>query len=60
MPEGPEVRQFAAVLNTALSGKPIVAITARTRGAKAWLSEHSGVLTDRVLEKVRSKAFVTS
>ncbi len=55
MPEGPEVRQFAAVLNTALSGKPIVAIAARTRGAKAWLSEHSGVLTDRVLEKVRSK-----
>lgn len=54
MPEGPEVRRFADALNTALSGKPIVSLTARTRGAKAWLSEHPGVLTDRLIEQVRS------
>lgn len=54
MPEGPEVRRFADALNTALSGKSIVSLTARTRGAKAWLSEHPGVLTDRRIEQVRS------
>lgn len=54
MPEGPEVRRFADVLNTALSGKPIVSLTARTRGSKAWLNEHPGVLTSRRIEQVRS------
>ena len=44
MPEGPEFRRFADTLNTAISGKPIVLLTARTRGAIAWLCEHPGVL----------------
>jgi len=55
MPEGPEVRRFADMLNAALSGKPIVAVTARTQGAKVWLSAHPNVLTSRRIEKVRSR-----
>lgn len=55
MPEGPEVRRFADMLNAALSDKPISAVTARTRGAKAWLSAHPEVLTARRIEKVRSR-----
>lgn len=55
MPEGPEVRRFADAVHTALVGKPIVALTARTRSAKAWLSEHPGVLTARRIEQVRSR-----
>ncbi len=55
MPEGPEVRRFAQRVNTALEGKPIVSLTARTRRAKAWLSEHSGILTGRRIEIVRSR-----
>jgi len=54
MPEGPEVRRFADVLDRELSGKPIVAITARTKAAKAWLQENSVVLTDKHIEKVSS------
>lgn len=55
MPEGPEVRRFADLVNTALVGKPIVSLTARTRRAKAWLSEHPGILTGRRIEIVRSR-----
>ncbi len=54
MPEGPEVRRYADALNTALVGKTIVALTARTREAKAWLAEHSSVLTAQKIEQVRS------
>ena len=41
MPEGPEVRRAADRLHDALAGKPIEAIGARTRDAKAWLNEHA-------------------
>lgn len=55
MPEGPEVRRFADSVNAALVGKPIVSLTARTRRAKTWLVEHSGVLTQKRIERVRSR-----
>ncbi|MBD1921727.1 Fpg/Nei family DNA glycosylase [Microcoleus sp. FACHB-831] len=55
MPEGPEVRRFADSLCKALEGKEIISLMARTRGAKAWLLEHPGVLINRRIERVRSR-----
>lgn len=55
MPEGPEVRRFADLVNAALVGKPIVSLTARTRKAKIWLAEHSGVLTQKRISRVGSR-----
>ena len=54
MPEGPEVRKFADLVNNALVGKPIVSLTARTRKAKIWLSEHPSILNGKRIERVRS------
>jgi formamidopyrimidine-DNA glycosylase len=50
MPEGPEVRRFADVVSAAIVGKPIVALTTRTRKALSWLAEHPGVLSGRRVE----------
>ncbi|KJH71572.1 Fpg/Nei family DNA glycosylase [Aliterella atlantica] len=55
MPEGPEVRRFADLVNAALVGKPIVSLTARTRKAKIWLLEHPGVLTQKHVQRVQSR-----
>lgn len=55
MPEGPEVRRFADLVNAALVGKPIVSLTARTRKAKIWLLEHPGVLTQKYVQRVQSR-----
>lgn len=55
MPEGPEVRRFADLVNSALVGKPIVSLTARTRRAKTWLSEHPDILKSKQIEQVRSR-----
>ena len=55
MPEGPEVRRYADILNNALRGKPLVALTARTKAAKAWLIEHGNVLEGRRVTQVRSQ-----
>ena len=52
MPEGPEVRRYADMLGAALTGKPLVALTARTKAAKAWLAEHEGVLEARCVGRI--------
>ena len=55
MPEGPEVRRYADKLGAALTGKPIVSLTARAKAAKAWLLEHEGMLQSRCVTRVRSR-----
>lgn len=54
MPEGPEVRRHAVTLNEALSGSPLIQVTARTRAAKAWLLEHPDALVGRRVLSVRA------
>lgn len=54
MPEGPEVRRAADMLHDALAGQTIMALSARTKAAKAWLSEHPGVFPGRQVAKVWS------
>jgi formamidopyrimidine-DNA glycosylase len=52
MPEGPEVRRAADRLHAALAGRPIRAVGARTKDAKAWLKEHEDELVGRRVERV--------
>ena len=40
MPEGPEVRKYADALDTALTGRAIVSLEARTKDARKWLEEN--------------------
>ena len=54
MPEGPEVRRYADDLNSALKGKVITAISARTKDAKQWLIDHPGTLEGKRVERVFS------
>ncbi len=54
MPEGPEVRRYALQLQDALAGEELVALSARTQGAKAWLLEHGAGLVGKRIEQVRS------
>ncbi|MEP0547177.1 MAG: DNA-formamidopyrimidine glycosylase family protein [Rhodothermales bacterium] len=52
MPEGPEVRRAADRLHAALAGKPIEAVGARTKAAKAWLKTHEAEIVGRRVERV--------
>lgn len=52
MPEGPEVRRSADTLHATLAGRPIRALEARTKGAKAWLAEHPGAFVGKRVERV--------
>jgi formamidopyrimidine-DNA glycosylase len=54
MPEGPEVRRYALQLQDALEGRELIAFTARNKGAKAWLLDHSARVLGRKIEKIRS------
>ncbi len=54
MPEGPEVRRYALQLQDALGLESIVALSARTKDAKAWLLEHGAGLVGRRIETIRS------
>lgn len=54
MPEGPEVRRYALQLQDALENQTLVALSARTKDAKAWLLEHGRELVGRKIESVRS------
>ena len=54
MPEGPEVRRYALQLQDALEGEPLVAISARTKDAKAYLLTHGAELVGRRIETIRS------
>lgn len=52
MPEGPEVRRYADDLGAVLVGKKILDISARTKNARAWLSEHQTELVGRKIISV--------
>ena len=54
MPEGPEVRRYALQLQDALEGENLVALSARTKDAKAFLLEHGAGLVGRRIEQIRS------
>jgi formamidopyrimidine-DNA glycosylase len=54
MPEGPEVRKYADQLAAVLTNRPLVAIEARTREAKAWLKEEGSRLSGRRVLRVVS------
>ncbi|HYC53904.1 MAG TPA: DNA-formamidopyrimidine glycosylase family protein [Candidatus Binatia bacterium] len=55
MPEGPEVRRYADMLEQALAGTKVRAVTARTRAARAWLQEHGAQLVGRRVERICSR-----
>lgn len=54
MPEGPEVRKYADDLATALVGKRINLISARTKKAKQWLADNENKLVGRKIVSIKS------
>ena len=54
MPEGPEVRKYAAALDAALSGRAIVSLQARTKDARKWLHDNESRLVGRRIQRVVS------
>jgi endonuclease VIII len=54
MPESPEVRKYADALDTALSGRTIVSLAARTKDAHKWLQDNEMRLVGRRVERVVS------
>jgi formamidopyrimidine-DNA glycosylase len=54
MPEGPEVRKYADALDTALTGRAIVSLEARTKDARKWLHENERRVRGRRVERVVS------
>ena len=54
MPEGPEVRRYAVQLASALDNQPLLEISARTKGAKAFLLERGESLQGRKILQIRS------
>lgn len=52
MPEGPEVRRYADELASALIGKKITEISARTKNARAWLALHRSELIGQKVQSV--------
>lgn len=52
MPEGPEVRRYADELASALVGKKITEISARTKNARAWLALHRSELIGQKVQSV--------
>lgn len=54
MPEGPEVRRYADKMDALLTGKPLTHVMARTKAAKAWLSDNPTILLGRNIDSVRS------
>jgi formamidopyrimidine-DNA glycosylase len=54
MPEGPEVRKYADAVDSVLTGRKIISLTARTREARNWLGENGTRLVGRRVSSVRS------
>lgn len=54
MPEGPEVRKYADALHSALTGRVVVSLEARTRDARKWLQENEQRIVGRRVERVTS------
>ncbi len=55
MPEGPEVRRHAQLLDAALRGQALRAVEARTRDARAWLAAHPGIFEGQRVRRVWSR-----
>ncbi|HEY6121569.1 MAG TPA: DNA-formamidopyrimidine glycosylase family protein [Pyrinomonadaceae bacterium] len=54
MPEGPEVRKYADLVDRALSGRRIKHFTARTLNARKWLAQYDDKLLKRRVLRVIS------
>jgi len=54
MPEGPEVRKYADALDAALTGRTLISLEARTKGAHKWLEQNAARLEGRRVERVIS------
>jgi len=54
MPEGPEVRRYADLLDAALRDRPLTQLGARTKRARVWLAENESKLLGRKLLEVRA------
>lgn len=54
MPEGPEVRRAAVLLDDALAGKPIVSLSTRLKKTLAWLDANGNPFPNRTVERVWS------
>ena len=54
MPEGPEVRRYADAVDSVLTGREILSLTARTRDARHWLNENGARLIGQHVSSVRS------
>ncbi len=54
MPEGPEIRRYADMLSAALTGQVVRSIEATAAGPRTWLQRNSDLVTNRVVESVRS------
>lgn len=52
MPEGPEVRRHADALDAALAGRPVTALSARTREARAWLAARPHAFPGQRVQRV--------
>ena len=54
MPEGPEVRKYADAVDSVLTGRKVISLTARTREARHWLGENGTRLVGLRVSSVRS------
>ena len=54
MPEGPEVRRAAVLLDDALAGKPLVSLSTRLKKTLAWLDANGNPFPGRTVERVWS------
>jgi len=54
MPEGPEVRRYAASLARVLESERIVEVAARTKNARAWIASRPDIFCGRRVSQVRA------
>ncbi|HEX8551527.1 MAG TPA: DNA-formamidopyrimidine glycosylase family protein [Abditibacteriaceae bacterium] len=55
MPEGPEVRRYAAMLAEVLDNQEIVEVAARTKEARRWLEARPEIFAGRRVQSVRAR-----
>ena len=54
MPEGPEVRRYADLLDKNLAGEKLVHLSTRLKIAKKWLAENEAEIANRKILRIRS------
>lgn len=54
MPEGPEVRRYADLLDKNLAGETLLQLSTRLKIAKAWLAENAEKITNQEILRIRS------